>query len=156
VAYRLQLPPGAKLHDVFHVGLLKKYYGELPTTPGTLSPIQHGRACLKPAGVTKSKLARRRHELLMQWKGLSAADATWVDLDEFRHAYPYFQLVLELIVCLGGGMGEMSCGDFATNDARRRIKHNRRRVRGTRRRQIRTEDCAQVGYHRNKTSCLVC
>jgi hypothetical protein len=38
----------------------------------------------------------------MQWKGLSAADATWVDLDEFRHAYPYFQLVLELIVWEGG------------------------------------------------------
>jgi hypothetical protein len=42
VAYRMQLPPSARLPDVFHVGLLKYYCGEEPPGSGTLPPIQHG------------------------------------------------------------------------------------------------------------------
>jgi hypothetical protein len=45
VAYRLQLLTGARLHDVFHVGLLKKFHGEAPNVPGALPPIRHGWAC---------------------------------------------------------------------------------------------------------------
>jgi hypothetical protein len=32
------------------------------------------------------------------WTGLSAADATWMDLEEFKRLYPDFQLEDELIV----------------------------------------------------------
>jgi hypothetical protein len=98
VAYRLQLSLGAKLRDVFHVGLLKKYCGEAPSVLGILPSIQHGCACLKPSVVSKSRLAHGRHELLVQWKGLMVANATWVILDEFRQTYPSLQLEDELIV----------------------------------------------------------
>jgi hypothetical protein len=57
VAYRLQLPVGARLHDVFHVGLLKKFYGEAPTAPGTLPLIRHGHACPTLADVLRCRLA---------------------------------------------------------------------------------------------------
>jgi hypothetical protein len=57
VAYRLQLPMGACLHDVFHVSLLKKFHGEVPTSPRTLPPIWHDRACPTPATVLCSRRA---------------------------------------------------------------------------------------------------
>jgi hypothetical protein len=42
VVYKLQLSVGARLHDVFHVGLLKKFYGEPLAAPPKLPPIHHG------------------------------------------------------------------------------------------------------------------
>jgi hypothetical protein len=45
IAYKLELPLGARLHNVFHVGLLKPYKGEPSTGPGVLPPVKHGRAC---------------------------------------------------------------------------------------------------------------
>jgi hypothetical protein len=97
-AYKLQMPRGAKIHDVFHVGLLKKFCGELPLEPGVLPVIRHGRACLEPEKVLKSRMARGRHELLVSWKGQTAASATWMDLEEFHRLYPTFQLKDELLV----------------------------------------------------------
>jgi hypothetical protein len=101
VAYKLQLPKGAKLHDVFHVGLLK-YHGLTPEGPGILLPIRHGRACLEPVEVTWNVVvARGREEVLVHRNGPAAADAMWVALDEFHATYPTFQLTDELILQVG-------------------------------------------------------
>jgi hypothetical protein len=75
---------GEKIHDVFHVGLLKPFRGTPPSSLGTLPPLCHGCACLDPLSIVKSRLAHGKHDVLVQWKGLPAAESSWVVLDEFR------------------------------------------------------------------------
>jgi len=75
VAYRLQLPASARLHDVFHVGLLKPFRGDPPSSTPALPPIHHGCVCVQPERMLHSRLARDRLELLVQWKGRLYADA---------------------------------------------------------------------------------
>jgi hypothetical protein len=110
VAYQMQLPPAARLHDVFLVGLSKKYCGPDPAGPGTLPPIRHGHVCLESAEVTKSHLARGRTEVLVSWVGQPAANASWVDMAEFQQLYPAFKLADEL----GVQGGEMLCATSST------------------------------------------
>jgi hypothetical protein len=118
IAYRLELPAGTKLHDIFHVGLLKSFRGEPPSVPGTLPPICHGRACIEPMMVEKSRVVRGKLEVLVQWKGLAATEASWMPLEKFCKLYPSFQLPDKLIVqgerCHGGDnlqeAQEIECG----------------------------------------------
>jgi hypothetical protein len=80
---------------VFHVGVLKKFHGTLSVTPGQLPPIKHGQACVVPDEVTKSRLARGRHQLLITRKGQDVASSSWVDAEEFQSLYPTFELILQ-------------------------------------------------------------
>jgi hypothetical protein len=68
VAYKLELPAGARLYNVFPVGLLKPFKGASPTGLGVLLPLKHGRACPQPAEVIKGRLARGVQELLIRWE----------------------------------------------------------------------------------------
>jgi hypothetical protein len=110
MAYRLHLLAGARIHNMFHVGLLKKFFGVPPQAPPALPPLHHGRVCVEPERVLKCRLAWGQHELLVRWKGMAAAEATWMPLEEFCHIYPTFQLEDELLV----QGGEMSCGVYST------------------------------------------
>jgi hypothetical protein len=62
VVYKLKLPLGTRLHDVFHVRLLKKLCSDPPTAPAILAPIHHGWTCLDPEEVVKARLAHGRRD----------------------------------------------------------------------------------------------
>ncbi|WVZ53445.1 hypothetical protein U9M48_004385 [Paspalum notatum var. saurae] len=97
VAYRLELPAGARIHNVFHVGLLKKFIGETPVTPPPLPPLHYGAVQPQPAKALKSRVARGVHQILVQWESLPSSAASWEDVDVFRKRYPLFQLADELL-----------------------------------------------------------
>jgi hypothetical protein len=96
VVVRQALPPQVRLHDVFHVGLLKKFHGTPPQGPPALPPVLHGATVPEPERAVKSRLVRGMRQVLIQWKGASPASSSWEDIDLFRARYPQFQLGDEL------------------------------------------------------------
>jgi transposase InsO family protein len=98
VAYRLQLPTGARIHDVFHVGVLKPFQGEPPVDTPLLPPTQHGRLLSSPERVLRAERRQGVWHVLVCWAGLPEAAATWEPLPAFRAAHPSFQLEDELFV----------------------------------------------------------
>jgi hypothetical protein len=102
VAYRLHLPEGARIHDVFHVGVLKPFHGEPPSATPPLPPLQHGRVLDVPERIIKAQLRRGTWHVLVKWAGLPVADSTWEPVEAFRSSFPDVQLEDELFLDGGG------------------------------------------------------
>lgn len=93
VAYRLQLPEGSRIHDVFHVSLLKPHRGELPSSTTELPLILDGRTLPSPPhSVLRARLFKGRRQVLVQWSNDDRDNATWEEFDTFTEAYPDFEL----------------------------------------------------------------
>jgi hypothetical protein len=102
VAYRLELPPRARIHDVFHVGVLKKYHGPPPESPPKLPPLFQGRVHPTHVQALRARITRGIQQVLIQWEGQSASAASWEDVIAFCDRYPSFQLEDELFQNGGG------------------------------------------------------
>ncbi|MCO5559642.1 hypothetical protein L7F22_013243 [Adiantum nelumboides] len=87
-AYELALPPHMRIHNVFHVSLLKKYVSD------PLHILNHDDAILinqeefqmEPEQVLEVKERKLRHqtlrEVLVKWKGYTVEDASWENWDD--------------------------------------------------------------------------
>jgi hypothetical protein len=110
VSYRLRLPAKAKIHDVFHIVFLKKFEGVPPGSIPPLPPIVRGGAVAQPDKVVRARPTKNSWEELVQWQGKTACEATWELLEQFKEAYPEFQLEDELFRQGGGSVIDMFFG----------------------------------------------
>jgi hypothetical protein len=84
VSYHLKLP---RIHDVFHVSLLKNFEGAALVEVQQLPQILHGKVVPSPERIVRARLNRGVWELLMKWQGRSEADTTWEQLEEFKRRF---------------------------------------------------------------------
>eukprot|EP00253_Pinus_taeda_P020427 PITA_20427 len=95
VAYKLALPPTAKIHLVFHVSCLKKVIGNNFRIQTSLSELdEEGSIWLQLEQILDT---RERHlcghmikEVLIKWKDTSPEDATW-ELATILQQFPQLQ-----------------------------------------------------------------
>lgn len=94
-AYKLLLPDGCQLHNVFHVSQLKKHIG--PTViPSPDLPLVDAKGTVKvaPKAILQRRLIPRNNEPVVQWLihwvNLPEDEATWEDAAFIRRIFPSF------------------------------------------------------------------
>jgi hypothetical protein len=97
VAYRLALPVESKVHNVFHVLLLKKRYGDDTSISPTLPPFSEDTGPLiEPLQILDYRWVKKgtkfATEALVQWKHLDLEEATWEDPDQLEQQFSSIHL----------------------------------------------------------------
>ena len=93
VAYKLELPPDSKIHNVFHVLQLKPFladytpvFADLPVTTDIEA------AAATPEQVLDRRLVKKGNttipQVLIKWSNLPEASATWEDYNVLRARFP--------------------------------------------------------------------
>lgn len=95
VAYKLDLPSTAQIHNVFHVSLLKKQIGLYAQVAPTLPPIAaDGRPKVTPIAVLDRRMIKFKNrpkiEYLIHWANSSEEDASWEDGQQMTSQFPDF------------------------------------------------------------------
>jgi hypothetical protein len=99
-AYKLQLPEGTLLHDVFHVSQLKKHLGPNAIPSKNLPLVTpEGKVKYCPVALLQRRQVPRSAgeydvavpQWLIQWEGLTADEATWEDADFIAKTFPEFK-----------------------------------------------------------------
>jgi hypothetical protein len=96
LAYQLQLPENVKVHNVFHVSLLKKYVADPSHVldDGVIVMPNEGQFDVEPETILAIRERQLRNrtitELLIQWKHYPEEDATWEREEQIDTDYPNF------------------------------------------------------------------
>ena len=97
MAYKLDLPTQAQIHDVFHISQLKKCQG--PVTTAGMLPHCDGDGLIQaePVAILDRRLGKVGNSaavfVLVQWSNSTPADATWEPIDEIQNRFPSFNVL---------------------------------------------------------------
>ena len=108
VAYRLQLPPTARIHPIFHISMLKQFRGDLTTQYFPLPEITTEQGpVLRPKSVLQHRVITVANllvpQVLIEWEGLPVNSATWEDVSVIQEHYPNINLG-DKVEVKGGGI----------------------------------------------------
>ena len=100
LAYKLQLPEGTLLHDVFHVNQLKKHLGP-NAVPNRSLPLvtAEGKVKVAPLAVLDRRQVPRSAgaydvavpQWLVHWENMTPTEATWEDAKFIQATFPEFK-----------------------------------------------------------------
>ncbi|KAL8093517.1 hypothetical protein AgCh_035402 [Apium graveolens] len=95
VAYKLDLPSEARIHNIFHVSQLKKKIGSNKDVQTTLPTVADtGTVHPQPIAVLERKLIKKGNipvvMILVQWENGTPQEATWERHDELLKLFPNF------------------------------------------------------------------
>jgi len=95
VAYILDLPADTRIHNVFHVSLLKKRHGDHVVSEQLQRFNEDGDLMIRPMAILDRRVKKKRNkaitEVLVQWEQTNPEDATWKELHEVQRQYPDFE-----------------------------------------------------------------
>ena len=98
VAYKLKLPEGSKIHNVFHVLQLKVVLGTHQQAQFIESPALIEEEVLFPEHIVEVRYnSTGGREFLVKWMGQAAAGNSWMLSREFVRRFPTFKLEDKLI-----------------------------------------------------------
>ena len=88
VAYRLEFPPGAKVHLVFHISQLKQHLGHTLAQSDLPLLDSQGFITKEPSLILDRRMNKHKGllctEVLVQWKNSFLEDATWENLHDLQ------------------------------------------------------------------------
>ena len=93
-AYKLLLPPAARIHPVFHISQLKLAVGQQDLSD-TLPPncITEAEEIVVPEDILDKRFGSKGElELLVHWLDKPTLEDSWVSYEEFKQCFPSYHL----------------------------------------------------------------
>ena len=88
MAHKLELPAQARIHNVFHISLLKRHHGDCPVSTALPSFDSNDQFELMPIDILAKIIKKRGNrpitEVLTHWQHTTPGEATWHEVHKLK------------------------------------------------------------------------